>query len=185
MGKTDSFRNMDEEEANWNPIKTEVAPEPEEEVKIRVWFADNDYFDDHFDIKKREHLVGKTLAKFARCSTRPFLSGTNNDIKCTIKHSLELLGWTLFEKWDKVVQLLTEIEKGNGVTQECQGAVNFFANKTTENSEAKDSALRALKNLKTVDIDISKNISDEVKSSVSENEKDFINDQLRIYSVWN
>ena len=70
--QTDAFRDMTEEESNWNPIKTELPPEPEDEVKVRVWFADNNYFDDHFDLKQRRHLIGKTLAKFAKCSKRPF-----------------------------------------------------------------------------------------------------------------
>ena len=67
---TDSFKNMNEEDSNWEPIKTEIPPEPEDDIKIRVWFDDNNYFDDHFDLTKREHLVGKTLAKFAQCSKR-------------------------------------------------------------------------------------------------------------------
>ena len=45
----------------WNPISEEVAAEPEEEVKIRVEEVENPDFDDHFDLVKKEHLLGKSL----------------------------------------------------------------------------------------------------------------------------
>ena len=50
----------------WNPISEEVAAEPEEEVKIRVEEVENPDFDDHFDLVKKEHLLGKSLAYTAK-----------------------------------------------------------------------------------------------------------------------
>merc|ERR1711962_616438 len=49
----------------WDPLPEEVIPEPEDEVKVRVEEIENPDFDDHFDIVKKEHLLGKTLAKMA------------------------------------------------------------------------------------------------------------------------
>ena len=50
----------------WNPISEEVAAEPEEEVKIRVEEVEKPDFDDHFDLVKKEHLLGKSLAYTAK-----------------------------------------------------------------------------------------------------------------------
>jgi len=50
---------MTEEEENWNTIKTEPSPEPEDEVKVRVWFEDNNYFDDHLILKNENIWSGK------------------------------------------------------------------------------------------------------------------------------
>jgi len=179
--KTGEFRDMSEEEENWNTIKTEPPPEPEDEVKVRVWFEDNNYFDDHFDLKKREHLVGKTLAKFAQCSQRPFL----HDNRPIVRDSLELLGWTLFEKWDKASQVIKRIENGNGIDKSCLDAICFFANKTTDNSDIKGAAVSSLSKMKIVDVDISKYLNDEVKASISENESELISVQLNLYNEWN
>ena len=181
--QTDAFRNMDEEEANWNPIKAPLPQEPEEEIKIRVWFTDNNYFDDHFDLKRREHLIGKTLAKFAQCTKRHFLTSTSDNNATIVKHSLELLGWTLFEKWDKVIEIVARTENISGVAKNCLDMVNFFCNKNTD-SKNKESVLEALQKLKPVDMDVSKYLNEQVKLSVSENENQFVNIQLGIYSDW-
>lgn len=42
----------------------EKPTEPEEEVKVRVKFVRNPYFDDHFDLRDPNKIVGKTLAMF-------------------------------------------------------------------------------------------------------------------------
>ena len=183
--QTDAFRDMTEEESNWNPIKTELPPEPEDEVKVRVWFADNNYFDDHFDLKQRRHLIGKTLAKFAKCSKRPFLHGNAHEHSAIIRNSLELFGWTLFEKWDKVSHLITQIENGSEVSKNCLDAIHYFANKSTENVELKESALNSLSKLKSIDVDITNYLSDQVKLSVAENEKEIMKEQLSTYIDWN
>ena len=66
----------------WDPIPDEVEPEPEDEVKIRVFEVENPDFDEHFDLVKKEHLLGKSLAKFGQ-------HGMKGSI---IDESLQLLG---------------------------------------------------------------------------------------------
>ena len=179
----DSFKNMTEDESNWDPIKTEPPPEPEDEVKIRVWFADNNYFDDHFDLKKREHLIGKTLAKFAQCSKRQFLRGSDNKNTSIVRNSLELLGWTLFENWDKASNLLSKIDQTE-IAQCSYDTIKQFAEKSSENIGDKDSYLSSLEKVKTVDLDISSYLRDHIKVAVSENEDEFIAEQLSLYQEW-
>ena len=181
--KTESFKSMNEDESNWNPVKPDAPPEPEDEVKVRVWFADNNYFDDHFDLTKREHLVGKTLAKFAQCTKRPFLQSSENKNTNIVRNSLELLGWSLFEKWDRASHLLSKIENTYEIAQSCHDAMKHFVEKSNETSD-KESYIALLEKVKTVDIDVSSYLRDQVKVAVSENEGDYINEQISIYREW-
>ena len=108
----------------WDPLPDEVIPEPEEEVKIRVEEIENPYFDDHFDLVKKEHLLGKTLAKMASHGIKESL----------LTNSLQLLGYTLYEKWEKVTEI---ISKGKEFDQDCiENAlhyVNILENIEVEN----------------------------------------------------
>lgn len=61
--------------------------EKKEELRIRINFLRNPYFDDHFDLRNSNHLVGKTFLAIAR-----YLDGT-------IKNSMQLLGYTFYEKF--------------------------------------------------------------------------------------
>ncbi len=64
--------------------------EPEDDVKVHVEWAPNDYHDDHFDLDgNRDLLLGKTLCKLA--ASNP----TGNE---EIDKALMILGLTLFEK---------------------------------------------------------------------------------------
>lgn len=69
--------------------------EPEEEVKIRVKFVRNPYFDDHFDLKEPLQIVGKTLVA---------LTKNKDDL---LKRSFCLIGFAL---WNKIEQAKTLIE---------------------------------------------------------------------------
>lgn len=65
--------------------------EEEEEIKLRVRFVRNPYFDDHFDLRKPSHLIGKTF----------WMIG--NEMPDILGRSYTLLGYTLHEKWDKLI----------------------------------------------------------------------------------
>ncbi|KAK3869229.1 hypothetical protein Pcinc_025458 [Petrolisthes cinctipes] len=75
--------------------------EPAEEVKIRVKYLRNPYFDDHFDLQDPNHIVGKTLAWLS-----PLVGGM-------IGASCELLGWALYNKWGDLEAALHRIKDGN------------------------------------------------------------------------
>ena len=183
--ETEAFRDMDEIEANWNPIKDELPPEPEDEIKIPVWFVDNNYFDDHFDLTKRQHLIGKSLAKFAQCTTRHFLNNDTNEHSRVVKNSLELFGWVLFEKWENVLKSAKQIDEENtAVAKNCLDSM-IFSCEANDGGEIQESALNILKNLKAVEIDISNYLKEQVNASVLENENEYITMQSGIYRGWN
>ena len=77
------------------------APEPEkdestEEVKVRVRYLRNPFFDDHFDLTEPTDLVGKTLAFFGK---------HRGD---TLGRTCQLRGLILFKKYSAVVKLIDE-----------------------------------------------------------------------------
>lgn len=86
-----------------NYIPPDVAPveEPKkkkiEEVKIRVKFLRNPYFDDHFDIKDTVTLAGKTLA---------WVSEQRTD---NLNNNLQIIGWFLFKKYEKLLAFCHDV----------------------------------------------------------------------------
>ncbi|XP_034238506.1 28S ribosomal protein S27, mitochondrial-like [Thrips palmi] len=75
------------------------APEPKDVVKIRIKFIRNPYFDDHFDLQDPLVLVGKTLWMFC-----PKINGSEQ-----LTTSYKLLGLTLHQKWDQVMDLAKKL----------------------------------------------------------------------------
>lgn len=75
--------------------------EPEEEIKVRVKYLRNPYFDDHFDLSDPNQIVGKTLW---------MLTKDNNDILNT---SLHILGLELHGKTEKASEILNQIINDN------------------------------------------------------------------------
>lgn len=63
------------------------AKKKQEELKIRVKFIRNPYFDDHFDLQNSQHLVGKTFLVLAR-----YIDGM-------LGNTLKLLGHCFYEKY--------------------------------------------------------------------------------------
>lgn len=79
----------------YTPPPTEPAPPEEknkkvEEIKIRVKFIRNPFFDDHFDIKDTLLLSGKTLAWISE-------RADNN-----LNNNLQIMGWLRYKKYDKL-----------------------------------------------------------------------------------
>ena len=60
--------------------------------KIRVRYLRNDFFDDHFDIKDTNHLLGKTFL---------YLAEEVRSVDEVLANSIELLGYALYQKYEK------------------------------------------------------------------------------------
>lgn len=61
--------------------------EKKEEIRVRINYLRNPYFDDHFDLRNSNHLVGKTLLAISE-----FMEGA-------IGNSIQLLGYCFYEKY--------------------------------------------------------------------------------------
>lgn len=92
-----------------NPVPFKEAPPPPpveittktkkkvEEIKVRVRFLRNSYFDDHFDLTEDNALVGKTLIMVGEL------------VPETIGNSAQLLGYGIYGKYEKGCELLAKV----------------------------------------------------------------------------
>lgn len=76
------------QEADPKAKKVKKRADRKEEVRVRINFIRNPFFDDHFDIRNSQHLVGKTFLAISRHM---------ND--GPLKTSIELLGYCFYEKY--------------------------------------------------------------------------------------
>ncbi|XP_050723142.1 uncharacterized protein LOC127001934 [Eriocheir sinensis] len=88
-----------EDKQPWEDYTPKVE-EPKEEVKIRVKYLRNPYFDDHFDLTDPNHIVGKTLAWAS-----PLVGGL-------VGRNCEALGWALYNKWEELEAALDKLRAG-------------------------------------------------------------------------
>lgn len=145
-----------------NPVNWEEPPapeEPEDEVKIRVKFLRNAYFDDHFDLKNPLQIVGKTLA----------MAGANlND---NVGKSFQLVGFSLF-KCDKAKILLDQL-KTEGI---CTEIISLLP----EENEIKAQAL----SLKKVDTKVQQYLEEAVKDAERNCAEKDITQRCEMYDKW-
>jgi small subunit ribosomal protein S27 len=92
--------------------------EEEEEIKyIPINFIENPYYDDHFDLPTDKLRLGKTLV---------MLTKGQSDL---MGNSYQLLGWGLYEKYDKGLAFLKEVvEKGekDSLAQELVSRQSYY-----------------------------------------------------------
>ncbi|CAL4208146.1 unnamed protein product, partial [Meganyctiphanes norvegica] len=149
--------------------------EPLEEVKVRVSYVRNPYFDDHFDLRVPEHIVGKTLAWGAQ------------NLEGSIRSSCELLGWALYQKWNKVSDLINDnkepfamcvVDKVKGLLIEAK------EEESEEEKISRESILTKLNQVTTVELDIHTELMKliEVSSKLTENYD--IEEQKKLYTSW-
>ncbi|CRL03380.1 CLUMA_CG016273, isoform A [Clunio marinus] len=82
---------------------TEKKKKKVEEIKVRVRYIRNPYFDDHFDLENTNHLLGKTFL---------YLADEVKSIDEILSNSLNLLGLGLYEKFEAGNKFLSDIKKG-------------------------------------------------------------------------
>lgn len=166
----------------WDPQPKPKPVEPAEVVKVRVDYLREPFFDDHFDLVKPEHLIGKTLVGFGN-----HLAANHLDTDPVAATSI-LLGWTLFEKYDKLLGCLDEILSNPAEPmiykewfQLCQKSIN----KESELAEKLNNFLSHLESRGyLVDSDIQLAISERIKVAVADHEKSDIAAQVQLYKSW-
>ena len=150
----------------WDPHAPPPVEEPEDDVKIRVDYLESDFTDDHFDLRKKEHLLGKALARLSQ-----------KQADDTVHQSLQLLGWVLFEKWDKVLALKT-----GDVAKDCLDKAKELVN-AAEFAE-KENVLKYLDGKKESAMDMSKTLLENIQSAVKEHEPKYIQKQMELFQSW-
>lgn len=157
----------------------------EEEIKVRVSFIRNPYFDDHFDLTDPYSLIGKTFKMIGEC---------DND---TTSNSYNLLGLILYKKWPNVVNFSNILlDKNLKINTGCISEIEKFLSSLPEETDEKGNEihkqLMQIKNniqkLKNNDLIDQKDLllvtEENLHRTAKELEEKLIHDQCQIYEEW-
>lgn len=78
--------------------KKQKKRDKKEEIRVRINFLRNPYFDDHFDLRNSHHLVGKTFLAISQ--------HLDND---SIGNSVKLLGYSFYEKYSDGIKFIESL----------------------------------------------------------------------------
>lgn len=167
-----------------NPNKWQKPPEPidntKEEIKIRVAYLRNPYFDDHFDLTDPYDLVGKTLAFQGR-----FM---NNELGRTC----QLRGLILYKKYQDALKLIkkwiNEIE-GNIVYKEVFDLIekdkkNVFQEQVTDEFEILMSEVNLIKEKNLCTDNLINVLENNIKSAIEKQHDIDINEQMQVINIF-
>ena len=164
----------------WDPEPRPKPVEPEEVVKVRVDYIREPYFDEHFDLTEQKHLIGKTLVGFGK------------HMKGAVGSTSVLLGWTMFEKYDKVLAHLDSVLQSpvkpliykEWITQ-CQKLVQESTKLPDQFAEQFENKLRSLETDGFIcDGDILEVIRQKTMEAVQQHQQSEIQKQLETYVQW-
>ena len=169
----------------WDPQPTPKPEEPAEVVKVRVDYIREPFFDDHFDLTNPKQLIGKTLIGFGKHirSVQPADS---------VAHTSLLLGWTLFEKYDKVIECLDSMLKSNSKPLIYQEWLQFCQKSVNESSQLPENFMddfnSRISHLETDGYLVDGNVQDVIKQrvtgAVKAHESADIREQVERYTNW-
>ncbi|XP_055529715.1 uncharacterized protein LOC129721306 [Wyeomyia smithii] len=155
---------------------TEGKKKKKEEIKVRVKFLRNEFFDDHFDLTSSKLLLGKTF----------YILGQHSEN--VVSNSCKLLGLVLHEKYARALDFIK-----NCKNIEISSEMVELAKTYLEKAEAKEDEhyLKLVELLNSTDagfkLDSSsfeKMLLDDINKSVAENEERQIQEQKKTYSLW-
>ncbi|XP_047114821.1 28S ribosomal protein S27, mitochondrial [Schistocerca piceifrons] len=168
------------------PWKEEVVEEndTEEEVKVRVKYIRNPYFDDHFDLRDPQLLLGKTFATIGIA------------LSDSVGYTYQLVGWALYKKWNKVVKCLDEVlekkqtvfNEGIKILERELQKMEKDPEKQDPGSSVRDTCIQKIENLRTLGL-VSNEclhtaVVSKVKAVVVEHEQQMITAQRSVYKEW-
>lgn len=154
-----------------------VSNEPVEEVKVRVKYLREPFFDDHFDLTEPSDLVGKTLAFFGK-----FVGGVEG-------RSCQLRGLILYKKYEKAVELMDQWVKENKpdlVFKEVVSLIEkdneeIFKDESNEGVNKVRQLLKKLDGLKLKEGSLADVLEENIKSAIKSQEK---LDMEKVKQVW-
>lgn len=172
-------------ELPWEDVVEEEKndDEEEEEVKVRVPYLRNPYFDDHFDLTDGQHICGKSLIMIA-----------NHLENTAMSNSYKILGLALYNKWEKLTNELNRVIDLQKKIEDCilyKDALDFTSKIITDKLKDDATSCDNMQNLiSQVKEEIcSKNnllndVENLVKESVQTLEAEEISSQNKLYKEW-
>lgn len=162
------------------PIPATVDP-TEEEIKVRVNYLRNPFFDDHFDLQEPEHLVGKTLIFFGKLIDDPLgrtclLRGYILWMK--YKHAAETIKTWMDQGLNEIIyqEVLPLIQKKISEIPE---------DKITDDIKELKTQLEKLASVELKDGSVLEEMEKRLLKVVTEREVIEITNQCKIYEEWN
>ncbi|OXU25259.1 hypothetical protein TSAR_003803 [Trichomalopsis sarcophagae] len=167
---------------SWQEVDPETLkdPEPKEEVKIRVRYLRNPYFDDHFDLWKPSDLTGKTLYLIGQTMHDP------------LGRTCQLRGLLLYRKLTDAIALLKKW-KQEGVKEVIYRDVLPLIKKDVPEifgEEASDEAKelqQLLADSETANLyqgNLGTDIENLAKTAIDTYSQEDIDKQIKIYNEW-
>lgn len=132
-------------------------PKKVEEIKIRVKFLRNPYFDDHFDIKDTLLLSGKTLA---------WISERCND---NLHNNLQILGWLMYKKYEKLFAYCEKFAKSPSfkVYNEVIEQMKIESNMKSEAKEMLGKCISVLGKVQTTELPLEKSLMITIENAIN------------------
>ncbi|XP_063238514.1 small ribosomal subunit protein mS27 [Bacillus rossius redtenbacheri] len=167
----------------WLPEEVPEPPDDGEEVKVRVKYLRNPYFDDHFDLRDPDLLVGKTLAAAGeRCG------GATG-------RTYQLVGWALYGKWGRALAALEQLAASREEPlfyQEGVERLHALVERAAQQEGADGATLERLaRQLRDVAgggrvtrDDLTEALAGEVRRAAARDEPAKVEEQRRTYEAW-
>lgn len=145
-------------------------PKKVEEIKIRVKFLRNPYFDNHFDIKDTLLLSGKTLA---------WISERSND---NLNKNLQILGWLMYKKHDKLFACCENFAKfpTSKVHTEVIEQMKIESNMETQAKEVLDKCISVLAKVQPTEIPLEKTLKITIENAINKVQNNDISKQKQV-----
>ena len=147
-----------------------------EEIKIRVKFLRNPFFDDHFDIKDTLTLSGKTLAWISE-------SAPNN-----LNNNLQIIGWLVYKKYDKLSAFCAKV--CNDKTFKVYKEVLDHLQKESASAEAESKATleNCIKELgkseqNSEDMSLEESLKVAIENAINKSHKNDVSQQKQVSSI--
>lgn len=147
-----------------------------EEIKIRVKYLRNPFFDDHFDITDVLTLSGKTLA---------WISERTTD---NLNNNLQVIGWLIYKKYDKLLSFSEEMNKNS--TFKLYKEVLELLHKAVINAEESSKSIleKCISILSKVeqksDISLEESIKTSIENAINKSQKNDIAQQGKLFQSW-
>ncbi|CAH0717223.1 unnamed protein product, partial [Brenthis ino] len=166
---------MTTKEVEKKPSSEPNKKEKIEEIKIRVKFLRNPYFDDHFDLTDLKILSGKTLA---------WISKISND---NVNYNLQILGWVFYQKYNKVLSLCEEIINNKAFKLYPEILEILERESKVEQAGGTDlleKCIEKLKNASLIEANLDDSIKNTIENAINRTQNKDIACQKQLFQIW-
>nr|CAG4643938.1 EOG090X05Q1 [Lepidurus arcticus] len=171
----------------WDPQPVPPPEEPVEEVKVRVDYIREPFFDDHFDLTEPNALVGKTLAYLGK----HFHKLDQSD---GVAHTSRVLGWTMYGKHNNALDAMETVAKSKPAPlifqsqfEICKEHIAAIKPESSEAEVLTEKMQRSLENLEQNYLnpqDIQEVLRSRVEKAVQDHGAQDIAEQTATYAQW-